>query len=106
MAKEIKIKVTQVKDVTSKTTGQKFKAYTCVGADGKLMDLKFTAECHNKPTAPCWIYCDADNVNVSRRTEYPVTWVKEVNRIAPLSDGKTNAAEYFAAADETDEEVF
>jgi len=99
--KELKIKVSQVKDCTTKD-GRKFKAYRCVGSNGDTMDLKFTRDCHNVPTERCWILVDSDKVNVSRRGEYPVTWVKDINRVEPLGTGKTNAADYFDAADSTE----
>ena len=66
------------------------------------MDLKFVRGAHNVPTEKCWIYCDSANVNVSRRTEYPTVWVKDVNRIEPLTGGSTNAESYFDAVESTD----
>lgn len=95
---ERKIKVAKVREVVSKKTGAKFKAYQCVAKDGTLMDLKFQQAAHNIPTEPCWIICDDEMVNVNTRTEYPTVWVKDVKRIEPLRSGSSNAGDYFADA--------
>lgn len=101
MAKEIKIKVTKVRDVDYQ--GKKFKAYQCLDGDGNTVDLKFTRDCHNVPTERCFIYVDSDKVNVNRKKEYPVVWVKDVNRIEPIEKG--NGVEKFFGVDD-DENPF
>lgn len=99
MAKELKIKVIEVKDVTTRD-GRKFKAYRCVDGKGNAMDLKFVQTAHNVPTERCYIFVDSDKVNVSHRGEYPVAWVKDVNRIELLQKETTNAEDYFSSGDE------
>lgn len=99
--KELKLKVARVRECKTRD-GRKFNAFSTVDKTGTLMDLKFVTGCHNVPTDRCWIYVDSDKVNVSRKTEYPTVWVKDVNRIEPLTSGRTNAEDYFQAADEAD----
>lgn len=99
--KEMKLKVAKVRECRTKD-GRKFNAFSTVGKDGTLMDLKFVTGCHNIPTERCWIYVNSDMMNVSRRTEYPTVWVKEVNRIEPLTGGRSNAEDYFQTAEEAD----
>lgn len=100
MAKELKIKVATVKEVKSRTTGQKFTVYQCVDNKGNLMDLKFRRDAQNVPKERCFIFVDDDKCNVSRKSEYPVLWVETVNRIEPLAQTRGNAADYFGSADE------
>lgn len=102
MAKEIKIKVTNVRDVDY--NGRKFKAYHCLDGDGNNVELKFTRECHNVPTERCFIYVDSDKVNVNRKKEYPVVWVKDVNRIEPIS--RSSSVEKFFGVAEDSENPF
>lgn len=97
MAKELKIKVVEVRDVETQS-GNKFKAYKTVDKNGKTMDLKFRRDAKNVPQERCWIYVDADKCNVTKNTEYPCCWVNTVNRIEPL-EVKINAEDYFDAAD-------
>lgn len=97
---EKKIKVTKVKDVLSKKTGAKFKAYECLDKNGLRTDLKFQSAAHNVPTEPCWIICEAEDVNVNTRGEYPTVWVKDVKRIEPLRKAASNADDFFDDADE------
>lgn len=98
MAKEVKIKVVEVKDVKLQD-GRTFKAYRGALKDGTVMDLKFRQDAQNKPSDRCWIYVSEGNFNVSRRKEYPVIWVTTVNRIEPLAS-KSSDAELFYSADE------
>lgn len=102
MANELKIKVATVKEVKSKTSGQKFTVYQCVDNKGNLMDLKFRRDAQNVPKERCYIFVDADKCNVSRRSEYPVLWVETVNRIEPIVSARGNAAEYFGTGDESE----
>ena len=104
MAKEVKIKITEVKNVKL-PNGVAFKAYRCALKDGNIMDLKFQRAAHNIPTERCWIYVSEGNFNVSRRKEYPVVWVKDVNRIEPIT---VKAADYdlFYSADEAETNPF
>lgn len=104
MAKEVKIKIVEVKDVKL-PNGIGFKAYRCALKDGNVMDLKFQRAAHNIPTERCWIYVSEGNFNVSRRKEYPVVWVKDVNRIEPLA-AKAADTSLFLAADEDEANPF
>lgn len=103
---EKRIKVAKVRDVVSKRTGAKFKAYQCVDNKGNLMDLKFQQAAHNIPTEPCFIICDEEMVNVNTRTEYPTVWVKDVKRIEPLRASGTNAGAFFDDAAEEEASPF
>ena len=60
-----KIEIHSVKEVTTKD-GKRFNAYKCVTKSGKLVDLKFTRLCRDLPTKPCFIYAEADNVNMQK----------------------------------------
>lgn len=100
MANEVKIEIVQVKDVEK--NGAKFKAYQTIPTSGefkgKRIDLKFRRDAKNIPSERCYIYVDDDQFNISTAGRWPVVWVNTVNRIEPLKV-KTNAADYFDAAD-------
>ena len=104
MAKEVKIKIVEVKDVKL-PGGRTFKAYRCALKDGNVMDLKFRQDAQNVPSDRCWIYVSEGNFNVSRRKEYPVVWVTTVNRIEPLQAKKSDA-DLFYSVDEAEDETF
>lgn len=102
MAKEIKIRVIEVKEVTTKN-GNKFNAYKTVDKRGKKLDLRFTKEVTLLPKKPCTIIVDDDKCNVSTNREYPVLWVQEVKRIEE-SQRKSNVSDYIG--DEADPDEF
>lgn len=78
-----KFKVAQVTEITAKN-GNKFLAYKTVDKNGNFMDMKFVRNCPNQPTEKCWIYVLGENKNVDDNKEYPVLWIKKVERIEPL----------------------
>lgn len=100
MAKEIKIRVIEVKEVTTKN-GNKFNAYKTVDKRGKKLDLRFTKEVTLLPKMPCTIIVDDDKCNVSTNREYPILWVQEVKRIEE-SQRKSNVSDYIGDYDEED----
>ena len=102
MAKEIKIRVIEVKEITTKT-GNKFNAYKTVDKRGKKLDLRFTKEVTLLPKKPCTIIVDDEKCNVSTNREYPVLWVQEVKRIEE-SQRKSNVSDYIG--DDTDPDEF
>lgn len=102
MAKEIKIRVIEVKEITTKN-GNKFNAYKTVDKRGKKLDLRFTKEVTLLPKKPCTIIVDDDKCNVSTNREYPVLWVQEVKRIEE-SQRKSNVSDYIG--DDTDPDEF
>lgn len=98
---EIKFKIIEVKDIETKDVPpRKFKAYKTVDKTGRKMDVRFTRECSNVPTEPCTIVCDTQDCNVDTRRQYPILWVKDVQRIETL-ERKSNVSEFFE--DEPDE---
>lgn len=101
MAKEIKIRVIEVKEVTARS-GNKFMAYKTVDKRGKKLDLRFTREVTLLPKKPCTIIVNDDKCNVSTNREYPILWVQEVIRIEDTTQRKTNVSEYIGEDDEED----
>lgn len=89
---EIKIKIIEVKSVETKD-GKKFNAYKTVGKGGRKMDVRFVQGCQNVPTEPCLIVCEEDKCNVDTSRQYPILWVKNVERIEPIVR-KNNVSEY------------
>ena len=97
MAKEIKIRVIEVKEVTAHN-GNKFMAYKTVDKRGKKLDLRFTRDVTLLPKKPCTIIVAEDKCNVSTNREYPVLWVQEVLRIEE-TQRKTNVSDYIGDED-------
>ena len=91
--KELKIKLVEVKPVTTKD-GKKFTAYKVLDNKGKLMDCKFRQEVTNLPTEPCILVIDDDKCNVATNRQYPVLWVQELKGIEELVK-ESNSAAYF-----------
>ena len=76
---EIKFKIIEVKEITTKN-GNKFLAYKTVGKGGKKIDVRFTRDCKDVPTAPCTIVCDKNDANVDTTRIYPCLWIKRILR--------------------------
>ena len=89
-----KVKVAQVKEISARN-GSKFNAYKTIDKNGNFIDLKFTKACHNVPETRCWIYVLEENFNIQRNREYPVMWVKEVEKVEPLVATSSNVSDYF-----------
>lgn len=71
--KTIKVVVTEkAKD------GKKFNVYETFDKKGNRMNLKFTKDVKDLPTATCYAKVNADDMSVDRRKEYPVVWVRAV----------------------------
>ena len=101
MAKEIKIRVIEVNEVTA-TNGNKFMAYKTVDKRGRKLDLRFTREVTLLPKKRCTIIVADDKCNVSTNREYPILWVQEVLRIEDNTQRKSNVSEYLGEDDEDD----
>ena len=92
---EIKFKIIEVKDIETKDVPpRKFKAYKTVDKTGRKMDVRFTRECSNTPSEPCTIVCDTQDCTVDTRRQFPILWIKNVQRIEPL-ERKSNVSEFF-----------
>ena len=89
-----KIKVAQVKEIAARN-GSKFNAYKTIDKNGNFIDLKFIKACHNVPETRCWIYVKEENFNIQRNREYPVMWVKEIEKVEPLVATSSNVSDYF-----------
>lgn len=92
---ERKFKIIEVNDITTKD-GKKFKAYKTIGKGGRKMDVRFVRECNNVPTEPCVVVVNEENCNVDTSHQYPILWIKSVERIEGF-ERKTNLADYFDA---------
>lgn len=92
----MKIRIIEVKEITAKTTGNKFTAYKAVTKQGKKIDCRFTKSCDPSkiPTEPCFIVVDDDKANVDTFRQYPVLWVKEVKEILPF-ESNNNLSDFF-----------
>lgn len=96
-----KFKVAQITEITTKS-GNKFFAYKTLDKNGNFMDMKFVRDCPNTPKEKCWIFVKEENFNVDENREYPVVWVKAVEKIEPLQ-ATTNSAvqnKYFTPENE------
>ena len=91
--KELHIRIIEVKEMTSKE-GRKFTVYKSLTKDGKLIDTKFRKEVKDLPTGPCMLVVDSDQCNVTKNTQYPTLWIKEVKAIEPFVR-ESNAESYF-----------
>ena len=91
--KELKIRVTEVKPITTKDN-KKFTAYKVLTKDGRIMDCKFRQEVTTLPTEPCIIVVDSDKCNVSTNRQYPVLWVQEVKEIQEITK-ESNSESFF-----------
>ena len=96
-----RFKIVQVTEVTTKS-GNKFTAYKTLNKNGNFMDIKFTRACRNVPTEKCWIDVKEENFNVDDNREYPVVWVKDVEKIDPLQATQNAAVQnkYFTPESE------
>ena len=92
---ERKFKIIEVNDITTKD-GKKFKAYKTIGKGGRKMDVRFVRDCNNVPTEPCVVVVNEENCNVDTSHQYPILWIKSVERIEGF-ERKTNLADYFDA---------
>lgn len=92
----MKIKIVEVKEITAKTTGNKFTAFKAVAKNGNKIDCRFTKEVDKNliPTEPCYIVVDEDKANVATNRQYPVLWVKEVKEILPF-ESHNNLSDFF-----------
>lgn len=92
---ERKFKIIKVNDITTKD-GKKFKAYKTIGKDGRKMDVRFVRDCNNVPTEPCVVVVNEENCNVDTTRQYPILWIKSVERIEDFQR-KNNMPDYFDA---------
>lgn len=92
----MKIKIVEVKEVTAKTTGNKFMTYKAVTKTGNKIDCRFTKDVNPSliPVEPCYIIVDDDKANVATNRQYPVLWVKEVKEILPF-ESHNNLSDFF-----------
>lgn len=92
---ERKFKIIEVNEVTTKD-GKKFKAYKTIGKGGRKMDVRFVRDCNNVPTEPCVVVVNEENCNVDTTRQYPILWIKSVERIEGF-ERKNNMSDYFDA---------
>ena len=92
---ERKFKIIEVNEITTKD-GKKFKAYKTIGKGGRKMDVRFVRDCNNVPTEPCVVVVNEENCNVDTTRQYPILWIKSVERIEGF-ERKNNLADYFDA---------
>ena len=92
---ERKFKIIEVNDITTKD-GKKFNAYKTVGKGGRKMDVRFVRDCNNVPTEPCVVVVNDENCNVDTTRQYPILWIKSVERIEGF-ERKNNTSDYFGA---------
>ena len=90
---ERKFKIIEVNDITTKD-GKKFKAYKTIGKGGRKMDVRFVRDCNNVPTEPCVVVVNDENCNVDTTRQYPILWIKNVERIEGF-ERKNNTSDYF-----------
>lgn len=90
---ERKFKIIEVNEITTKG-GKKFKAYKTIGKGGRKMDARFVRDCNNVPTEPCVIVVNEENCNVDTTRQYPILWIKAVERIEGF-ERKNNMSDYF-----------
>ena len=90
---ERSFKIVEVKEITTKD-GKKFNAYKTLANGGRKMDVRFQRTCKNVPTEPCVIVVKDENCNVDTTRQYPILWVKDVERIEEFVR-KNNVSEYF-----------
>lgn len=90
---ERKFKIIEVNEITTKD-GKKFKAYKTVGKGGRKMDVRFVRDCNNVPSEPCVIVVNEENCNIDTTRQYPILWVKDVERTEGF-ERKNNMADYF-----------
>lgn len=92
---ERKFKIIEVNEITTKD-GKKFKAYKTIGKGGRKMDVRFVRDCNNVPTEPCVVVVNEENCNVDTTRQYPILWIKTVERIEGF-ERKNNMSDYFDA---------
>ena len=92
---ERKFKIIEVNDITTRD-GKKFKAYKTIGKSGRKMDVRFVRDCNNVPTEPCVVVVNEENCNVDTTRQYPILWIKSVERIEGF-ERKNNTSDYFDA---------
>ena len=92
---ERKFKIIEVNEITTKD-GKKFKAYKTIGKGGRKMDVRFVRDCNNIPTEPCVVVVNEENCNVDTTRQYPILWIKSVERIEDF-ERKNNTSDYFDA---------
>ena len=90
---ERKFKIIEVNEITTQD-GKKFKAYKTVGKGGRKMDVRFVRDCNNVPTEPCVVVVNEENCNVDTTRQYPILWIKNVERIEGF-ERKNNMSDYF-----------
>ena len=90
---ERKFKIIEVNEITTKD-GKKFKAYKTIGKGGRKMDVRFVRDCNNVPTEPCVVVVNEENCNVDTTRQYPILWIKNVERIEDF-ERKNNMSDYF-----------
>ena len=92
---ERKFKIIEVNEITTKDS-KKFKAYKTIGKGGRKMDVRFVHDCNNVPTEPCVVVVNEENCNVDTTRQYPILWIKSVERIEGF-ERKNNTSDYFDA---------
>ena len=92
---ERKVKIIEVNDIMT-NDGKKFKVYKTVGKGGRKMDVRFTRDCSNVPTKPCVVVVNEENCDVDTTRQYPILWIKSVERIEGF-ERKNNTSDYFDA---------
>lgn len=90
---EKKFKIIEVNEITTKD-GKKFKAYKTIGKGGRKMDVRFARDCNNVPAVPCVVVVNEDNCNVDTTRQYPILWIKNVERLECF-EHKNNTSDYF-----------
>lgn len=86
-------KIIEVKEITT-SDGKKFNAFKTIGKNGKKLDVRFVRTCKNIPTEPCNIIVDDTKCNVDNTRQYPVLWIKDVERIEEL-EKNNNINDFF-----------
>lgn len=74
--KRIKIVVTERKTAE----GRVFPTFHTFSKNGRRTDVKFRKEV-TAPTANCYIECDVADMNLNTSGQFPVLWIKAIQRV-------------------------
>jgi len=79
------IKIVKVEMKKNHQTNQDFPVFKIVDPKtNKLIDLRFTKGCKNKPEGHCNLILNPEDFNIDRSGLYPICYVKNVVSIEPF----------------------
>lgn len=100
MANYERIKIVKVEEKENRVSNNKFMTYKTIDPKtGKLIDLRFTRAVPEKdrPTKKCYVIVKEGDSNIDRSKEWPLCWVKKIEKIVEFKSSESSEKTGFEA---------